>query len=143
MILVDANILLYAEDSSSPHHTRSREFWDAALSGNEPVYLCWTVISAFIRISTNYRVFERPLTLDQALGKVRSWLTQPCVRIAVPTDNHFNAFSSLLEAGQAAGNLVTDAHIAALAREYGLTLYSTDSDFSRFPGIKWKNPAAG
>lgn len=142
MILVDANILLYAEDSSSPHHREAREFWDSALSGSEPVYLCWTVISAFIRISTNYRVFERPLSLDQALGRVRSWLHRPCVRIAVPTDTHWNTFASLLEASQAVGNLVTDAHIAALALEYGLTLYSTDSDFFRFPGVSWVNPTA-
>jgi uncharacterized protein len=140
VMLVDANILLYAEDSFSPHHREARVFWDSALSGSESVYLCWTVISAFIRISTNHRVFERPLTLDQALDRVRSWLRLPCVRIAVPTDNHWNVFSSLLEAGQAVGNLVTDAHIAALAREYGLTLYSTDSDFSRFPGVTWINP---
>ena len=140
MILVDANILLYAEDELSPHHEAARAWWDAQLSGATPVCLCWTVVSAFIRISTNPRVFDSPLTLDQALSRVQSWLDQPCIRMLQPAERHWTVFSTLLKDGQATANLVTDAHLAAVALEHGCELISTDSDFSRFPGIRWRNP---
>jgi toxin-antitoxin system PIN domain toxin len=104
------------------------------------VCLCWTVLGAFIRIGTNPRVFEHPLSLDQALSRVQSWLDQPCTRIIYPTDRHWIVFQKMLIEGQAVANLVTDAHLAALAIEHGCELISTDTDFSRFPGIKWKNP---
>ena len=140
MILVDANILLYAEDQLSPRHARAREWWDACLSGGAPVCLCWSVVGAFIRISTNPRVFETPLSMEQALSRVQSWLDQPCVRLIHPTTRHWTVFRRLLSEGQAVGNLVTDAHLAALSIEYGCEMISTDSDFSRFPGVNWKNP---
>ena len=140
MILVDANVLLYAEDQLSPHHERAREWWDAQLSGVSPVCLCWTVLDAFIRIGTNPRVFDHPLSLDQALSRVQSWLDQPCTRIVHPTDRHWIVFQKMLLEGQAVANLVTDAHLAALASEHGCELVSTDTDFSRFPGVKWRNP---
>jgi toxin-antitoxin system PIN domain toxin len=140
MILVDANILLYAEDQQSPHHIKAREWWDEQLSGRDPVCLCWTVLGAFIRIGTNQRIFTRPLSLDQAQSRVQSWLNQPCVRIVVPTERHWIVFKKMLSVGQAMANLVTDAHLAALAHEHGCELFSTDADFSRFPGIKWRNP---
>jgi uncharacterized protein len=140
MILVDANILLYAEDRQSPRHAVARRWWDAQLSGASPVCLCWTVLGAFIRIGTNPRVFERPLSLDEALSRVQSWLDQPCTRIVHPTDRHWIVFQKLLVEGQAVANLVTDAHLAALACEHGCELISTDTDFSRFPGVKWRNP---
>ncbi len=140
MILVDANVLLYAEDQLSAHHERAREWWDAQLSSVSPVCLCWPVLNAFIRIGTNPRVFEHPLSLDQALCRVQSWLDQPCTRIIHPTDRHWTVFQRMLIEGQAVANLVPDAHLAALAAEHGCDLISTDKDFSRFPGIKWKNP---
>ena len=140
MILVDANILLYAEDALSPRHTAARSWWDDQLSKDSPVCLCWTVLGAFIRIGTNPRVFETPLSLDQALTRVQSWLDQPCVRIVLPTERHWTVFQKMLRDGQAVANLVTDAHLAALAVEHGCELISTDSDFSRFPGLRWKNP---
>lgn len=140
MILVDANILLYAEDQLSPCHKAACEWWDAQLSGALPVCLCWTVLGAFIRISTNPRVFENPLSLDQALSRVQSWLDQPCTRIIHPSNRHWTVFQKMLIKGQAVANLVTDAHLAALAMEHGCELISTDTDFSRFPGIKWTNP---
>ena len=142
MILVDANILLYAEDSLSPLNRRARKWWDARLSGSESVCLCWIVLSAFIRIGTSPRVFEHPLSLEQAISRVQSWLDQPCTRIIRPTQNHFTIFKQMLLEGQAVANLVTDAHLAALAIEHGCELASTDSDFSRFPKLKWKNPIA-
>ena len=140
MILVDANILLYAEDSLSPRHQQARLWWDDQLSGSGPVCLCWPVLSAFIRIGTNPRVFEQPLSLEQALARVQSWLDQPCSRVIRPTEQHWTIFKKMLKDGQAVANLVSDAHLAALAVEHGCDLASTDSDFSRFPNLKWINP---
>ncbi|MCJ7472912.1 MAG: type II toxin-antitoxin system VapC family toxin [Actinobacteria bacterium] len=142
MILVDANILLYAEDSLHPRHQETRIWWDNQLSGTGVVCLCWTVISAFIRIGTNPRVFEYPLSLEQSLARVQSWLVQPCMRIIRPTEQHWTVFKQVLTDGQATANLVSDAHLAALAIEHGCELVSTDSDFARFPKLKWKNPLA-
>ncbi len=142
MILVDANILLYAEDSLQSRHQQARVWWDGQLSGTGVVCLCWTVLSAFIRIGTNPRVFEHPLSLEQALARVQSWLDQPCTRVVRPTERHWTVFKQVLKDGQAVANLVTDAHLAALAIEHGCELASTDSDFARFPKLKWKNPLA-
>ena len=142
MILVDANILLYAEDSLHSRHKQAHEWWDDQLSGTGVVCLCWTVLSAFIRIGTNPRVFEHPLSLEQALDSVQSWLDQPCTRLIRPTERHWIVFKQVLTDGQAVANLVTDAHLAALAIEHGCKLASTDSDFARFSKLKWKNPLA-
>ena len=142
MILVDANILLYAEDSLQSRHQQARAWWDSQLSGTGVVCLCWTVLSAFIRIGTNPRVFEHPLSLEQALARVQSWLDQPCTRVVLPTERHWTVFKQVLTDGQAVANLVTDAHMAALAIEHGCELASTDSDFARFPKLKWRNPLA-
>ena len=140
MILVDANILLYAEDSLSSFHQKARTWWDDQLSGNEPVCLCWTVLSAFIRIGTNPRVFEYPLSLEQTLARIQGWFDQPCTRIIRPTEQHWTTYQQMLNDGQAVANLVTDAHIAALALQHGCTVASTDADFARFPKLKWINP---
>lgn len=142
MILVDANLLLYAEDSSSPRHEPARLWWDAQLSGESPVCLAWPVISAYLRISTNPRIFDSPLRLDEATDRVQSWLDQPCTRLVGPTERHWEVFRRMLTRGQAGANLVSDAHLAALAVEHGCELCSTDSDFSRFPKLKWRNPLA-
>lgn len=142
MILVDANILLYAEDSLQSCNQQARAWWDGQLSGRGVVCLCWTVLSAFIRIGTNPRVFEYPLSLEQALVRVQSWLDQPCTRVVRPTERHWTVFKKMLTDGQAVANLVTDAHLAALAIEHGCELASTDSDFARFPNLKWRNPLA-
>ncbi|HEY1921978.1 MAG TPA: type II toxin-antitoxin system VapC family toxin [Tepidisphaeraceae bacterium] len=140
MIFVDANILLYAEDQASPHHAKARAWWDRQLSGSQPVCLCWPVIGAFLRIATNHRVFARPLDITQAVDRVQSWLKQPCVRVIVPTAGHWTAFMRFLVMAQAMGNLVSDAHLAALAVEHGCQMFSSDADFARFRGLKWKNP---
>jgi toxin-antitoxin system PIN domain toxin len=142
LILVDANVLLYAEDRLSPQHARARAWWDAQLSGASPVCLCWTVIGAYLRVGTNRRVFKRPLSLDEAAGRVQSWLDQPCVRLIHATERHWSVFQQMLRDGNATANLVSDAHLAALAVEHGCELCSTDSDFARFPRLKWKNPLA-
>jgi uncharacterized protein len=140
LILVDANLLLYAVDESSLQHAKARKWWDAQLSGTSPVCLCWPVLSAFLRISTNRRVYERPLTLDEAADRVQSWLDQPCVRVVNPTENHWKLFREMLHSGKAVANLVADAHLAALAVEHGCQLCSSDGDFRRFPKLKWCNP---
>jgi uncharacterized protein len=140
MILVDANVLLYAEDSLSEHHQAARIWWDDQLSGSAPVCLCWPVLIAFIRVGTNVRLHDRPLTINEAIERVQSWFDQPCVRMLHPTDGHWAIFQRMVRGGRATGNLVSDAHLAALAIEHGCTLHSTDGDFARFKGLKWKNP---
>jgi toxin-antitoxin system PIN domain toxin len=142
MILVDANILLYAEDSLSEHHRAARDWWDSQLSGPEPVGLCWPVITSFMRIATNIRLHRRPLTLKESIERVQSWLDQPCVRVLTPTEQHWTLFQQMLRVSKATGNLVSDAHLAALAVEHNSTLASTDTDFARFRGLRWRNPIA-
>ena len=140
MILVDANLLLYAEDNLSEHHETARDWWDERLSGAVPVCLCWPVLNAFIRIGTNSRLHQRPLTLKESCERIQSWFEQPCVRLIHPTDHHWALFQKLLKEGNAVGNLVSDAHLAALAVEHNCVLHSTDSYFARFPSLKWENP---
>jgi len=140
MILADTNILLYAEDRLSPLHAQARHWWDTQLSGESPVYLCWSILTAFIRIGTNRQIYKKPLTIEHATKRVQSWIDQPCVRLIYPTESHWQIFQIMLNEGQAKANLVSDAHLAALAIEHGCLLCSTDSDFSRFPKLKWKNP---
>lgn len=140
MIFPDANLLLYAQDSLSKHHEAACRWWDEVLSASEPVYLCWPVLNAFIRIATNPRLHDRPLTLDEAIERVESWLAQPCVRIVGPSENHWLLFQEQLRSSAATGNLIPDAHLAALSIEHGSTLYSSDQDFARFRGLQWKNP---
>lgn len=140
MILVDVNLLLYAEDEFSPHHQPAKDWWVAQLSGEDPVCLCWPVLTGFIRISTNRRLFSNAISLSDAISRVESWFAQPCVRLIYPTPTHWRTLRTLLEQAQANANLVTDAHLAALAIEHGCELCSTDADFSRFPRLKWRNP---
>ena len=142
MILVDANLLLYAEDTLSEHHQAARIWWDTQLSGAEPVCLCWPVLTAFIRVGTNLRLHRRPLSLKEAVERVQSWLDQPCVRMIHPGEQHWAIFQAMLRDGKAIGSLVSDAHLAALALEHNCVLQSTDADFARFKGLKWNNPIA-
>jgi len=101
MILVDADLLLYAEDTVSEHHEAARIWWDTQLSGAEPVCLCWPVLTAFIRIGTNLRLHRRPLTLKEAVERVQSWLDQPCVRMIHPGEQHWPIFQAMLRDGKA------------------------------------------
>jgi len=140
VILVDANLLLYAEDQLSPRHKAARQWWDDRLSGATQVCLCWTVICAFIRIGTNPRIFEFPLSIEKSVARVQSWMNQPCVRLIQPTKRHWEILQQLLVDSQAGANLTSDAHLAALAIEHDCELFSTDADFARFPKLKWQNP---
>lgn len=140
MILVDANLLLYAYHPRAPEHAASRAWLDEVLSGSASVRFAWLTLWAFLRISTNLRVFERPLSSAEAAASVSSWLAQPSVGILEPGERHWGILAGLLGAGQATGPLVMDAALAALAIEHGATLQTTDRDFARFAGLSWKNP---
>ena len=142
MILADANLLLYANDNLSQHHAAARAWWETQLSGTETVCLCWPVINAFIRIGTNGRLHRRPMTIEEAIERVQSWLDQPCVKIVQPAELHWTIFQQMLRSGGATASLVSDAHLAALAVEHNCVLQSNDRDFARFRGLKWKNPIA-
>ena len=140
MILIDANLLLYAYDRSSPHHQPSRAWVETVLSGSTPVVLPWQSILAFMRITTNPRAMESPLSRTHALGIVNEWLERPQVTILDPGERHWEILRGLIESSQANGPLMMDAHLAALAIEHGATLCSTDRDFARFPDLDWRNP---
>jgi uncharacterized protein len=139
VILVDANLLLYAYDTSSPHHEKARRWFEAAVV-DEDVGLAMTTLLAFVRIATSPTVFERPLAVDDAVTLVQEWLALPTVSLVEPTLRHWPLLSQIALAGQARGPLVMDAHLAALAMEHGAVLHTTDRDFSRFDGLRWRNP---
>ena len=135
MIVVDANVLIYAHNADSPLHARARTWLEAVLSGKDSIGFSWSTITAFLRIATNRRAIDHPLTIEQASSIVGSWFASPAAVVLVPGPNHWNILSALLQSGQATGNLVPDAHLAALAIEYGATLISSDRDFARFPDL--------
>lgn len=143
MILVDANLLLYAVNQDLPQHRAAREWLEATLSGHQPVGLPWVVVLAFLRLATSPRVFERPLGVGAATAYVDEWLALPIVTAVVPGEGHWPILRNLLADAGTGGNLTTDAHIAALALEHGCTVCSSDNDFKRFPGLRHVNPLAG
>lgn len=140
MILLDANLLLYAVMEDSPRHAAARVWLEDCMNGSARVGLPWESLLAFCRLATNPRVFGRPLTIETAWRQVRAWLDVPVAWIPQPTDRHAAEVERLLLATHATGNLVPDAHLAALAIGNGLELCSTDGDFARFPGLRWRNP---
>lgn len=140
MKLLDANILLYAYDSNSPHHAACRPWLDAAFNSEETVALPWQTMLAFVRIATNSRAVRQPLSGHDACGIVSSWLGRPNVAVVGPGDRFWEIFQAQVADAQASGPLVTDAALAALAFEHGATLCSTDSDFRRFRGLKLLDP---
>ncbi len=140
MTLVDANVLLYAYDTLSPHHARSREWLERALAGPAPVRIAWFTILAFLRISTSPRVFARPLSVQQAEAAVSTWLGLPAVAPLEPGDRYWEVLRDLLSTAQVTGPLVVDAALAALAIEHGAVLCTTDADFRRFPGLRTITP---
>ena len=140
MRLLDLNLLLYAMDESTPLHRDARLVVEDALSGSETVAFAWSVLIGFIRLSTRPAVFAAPLTVDAALDVVAGWLARPQVVVVEPTSRHLAVLGELLRPLGTAGNLTSDAHLAALAVEHGADLYSTDADFSRFSGVRWVHP---
>ncbi|MBI3694772.1 MAG: type II toxin-antitoxin system VapC family toxin [Acidobacteria bacterium] len=140
MTIPDVNILVHAYDADFRQHQAARDWWEEALNLQYPVGLPWVVTLGFLRIVTNRSILARPLPVAAALDIVRSWLKRPGVRILVPGERHGDIVFGLLEELGAAGNLTTDAHLAALAIEYRAEIASTDADFARFPGLRWFNP---
>ena len=140
MILVDANLLLYAYHPRAEQHEQSRAWLEKALSGPELVRFAWVTLWAFLRIGTNPRVFERPLSISEAEEAISSWLALPAVGILEPGERHWDTLRSLALDGQTVGPLVMDAVLAAIAIEHGATVCTTDRDFSRFSSLKWTNP---
>ena len=140
MKLPDANVLLYAVDEGSARHAPAREWLERALSGSETIALGWTVMLAVIRLSTRPVIFDHPLQVEEALDLVDGWLARPNTTVIHPTERHSAIVRELLLPLGTAGNLVGDAHLAALAIEHGAELCSSDADFSRFSGLRWVDP---
>ena len=142
MRVVDLNILLYATNRDSPRHAASKKWLEATLSGEESVAIPWIVVLGFLRLATSRLVFPSPISVDEAIAVVDGWLSQPPVVSLNPGDEHWTVLRRLLTDAGSAGNLTTDAHLAALAIEHGAELCSTDTDFARFPHLRWVNPLA-
>lgn len=140
MVIVDANVLIYAVNEDAPHHRVARTWLDAALAGAEPVGFPWTVLLAFLRLTTRPGLFPRPLTVEEATGVVESWLGRPATLTVEPTSRHLSILRGLLGGLGTGANLVGDAHLAALALEHGAEIVSYDADFGRFEGVRSRRP---
>jgi uncharacterized protein len=141
MVIVDANVLLYAVNGASPHHRVAKGWVEGALGGDEPVGFAWVVLLAFLRLVTLPAVFPKPLDVDVALEVVEAWLSARAATVVHPTARHAAVLGGFLRASGTAGNLVTDAHLATLAIEHGARLCTFDRDFERFPGLRSFVPA--
>jgi hypothetical protein len=142
MTLVDANILIYAVDTASPFHDRAKSWLEDQLNGDRRVGLPWQSLVAFVRISTHPRVSDEPLGPQEAADQVDAWLAAEPAWVPTPGAGHASILGGLVRRYDLRGNLVSDAHLAALAVEHGLELCSTDTDFARFPEVRWRNPLA-
>jgi toxin-antitoxin system PIN domain toxin len=140
--LPDVNLLVYAADESSRHHTRARPWLEQTLSGIEEVGFAWMVLLGFLRVSTNPAAFGSALSPDRAFEYIDNWLNSPVATVVHPSERHASRMRELLMPLGTAGNLTNDAHLAALAIEHGAELCSSDNDFSRFEGVRWVNPLA-
>jgi uncharacterized protein len=140
VILVDANLLIYAHNTLAQQHERAKQWLLATLDSDETIGLAWAPLLAFLRITTGIRSFIDPMSLAEAGGIVTGWLAHPRVSVLQPTERHWTILGRLLAEGQARGPLVMDAHLAALAIEHGATLCTTDRDFTRFKGLRLLNP---
>ena len=143
MKLIDTNLLLYAVDDTSTHHAVARTWLERQMSGTETTGFAWNALLGFVRLSTNPHVFTSPLTVEEALDRVEAWLAQPCAAVLQPTKRHAAVLRDLLAPLGTAGNLTSDAHLAALAVEHGAQVCSSDGDFARFPGVELVNPVRG
>jgi uncharacterized protein len=142
MKIIDVNILIYAVDRQSQYHARVLNWWNAAMNGDEQIGLPWIALSGFVRIVTNPKLLDSPLSVEQAVDRVDAWLAQPMVVIAVERDNHWSLFREFIRDVGTVGNRTTDAHLAALAVSRAATLASCDRGFARFPQLRWENPVA-
>ncbi len=142
MIVPDINILVHAYNSDSPRHTQARAWWEETLTGPRPVGMAWVTVLGFIRLMTHRGILDNPMTVAAVTRRVRAWLNHPRVQVLTPGEKHAEILFGLLEQLGTAGNLTTDAHLAAIAIEYQAELASTDTDFARFRGLRWFNPLA-
>jgi toxin-antitoxin system PIN domain toxin len=142
MRLIDANLLLYAANSDAPLHREAKRWLEDTLAGGQTVAFSWSVILAFLRLTTRPGLFRRPLPVEVAFEVVADRLAQPAATVILPGPRHLAMLRELLQPLGAAGNLTADAHLAALALEHGAELCSCDGDFARFPGLRWINPLA-
>ena len=140
MILVDVNLLIYAVNEDAPLHRKAKSWLETTLSGTETVGLSWSVILAFLRLTTRAGMFRTPLTVESAFDLVDAWFSQPSVVAVEPAPQHLRILQDLLLPLGAGGNLTSDAHLAALAIAHGAELCSCDSDFARFSRLRWRNP---
>jgi toxin-antitoxin system PIN domain toxin len=140
MILPDVNVLVHAHNTESAAHPRARQWWEECLAGSEGIGLAWTAVLGFVRLTTNRKIVSVPLPVHDVMKRIESWLALPHVHLVQPSESHFARLRKELERLGVAGNLTTDAHLAVLAMERGYVLYSTDTDFARFPGLRWINP---
>lgn len=136
----DINLLVYAYNADAPLHAAAKAWWEACLSRPEPVGIAWAALLGFVRLMSNRRVLVNPMSSREALDAGRAWLAQPNSRIIVPGPTHLDVLTSLLDSPSISADLTTDAHLAALAIEHQAELHSNDSDFSRFSGLRWRNP---
>lgn len=143
MIVVDANILLYAYDRSSPHHDRSASWLETTFAGDQEVGLPLVTLLAFVRIATDPRVYQTPATVKRAIDLVASWLARPNVHMIDPTDQHWETLARLAQASRSRGSQVMDAHLAAMTLEHGASLATADRGFARFPGLRTFDPTSG
>jgi toxin-antitoxin system PIN domain toxin len=142
VILLDANLLLYATIADFAQHDAARSWLDDRLNAPTRCGLPWPTLLAFLRISTNARIFPRPMAMTEAWRRVGEWLDLPTVWIPEPTERHREILDSLVTESAGSSKLVADAHLAAIAVSHGLVLCSTDGDFARFTGLRWENPLA-
>ena len=142
MRIVDANVLLYAVNSSAEHHDASRRWLDGALSGADVVGLAWVPLLAFARLTTKHGLFPSPLTPEDAMAQVRDWCSAPSAVMVNPTARHADVLSKLVLGIGSGGNLINDAHLAALAIEHRARIVTYDNDFGRFDGVSWDVPEA-
>ena len=140
MIVLDANILLYAYSSTSLHHKTAREWLENIFSSETPVGIPWQSVAAFLRVITNARLPGERLTGERAIQVVQQWFSQPNIYPLVPGEEHWSLFQQMILEGQAQGPLISDAQLAALTIEVGGVLHTTDRDFARFPKLRWINP---
>ncbi len=141
MNVIDANVLLYAVNASADRHEEARSWLDGELTGRSTVGFSWLAVLAFLRLSTKLGLFPAPLSVEGALDRVHAWLAQPTSVLLEPTAQHLQVLAGLLVTSGTGGNLTSDAHLAALAIEHRGTVVTYDSDFGRFPGVRWRSPS--
>lgn len=140
MIIPDINLLVYAYNSDAPFHDEARSWWESRLSGPGTVGVPWAVVLGFVRVMTSRVVLTDPMEPVEAVGHVKSWFECRQTHVIAPGPRHLEILSEIMKQSRASGRLTTDAHLAALAMEMQAEVHSNDADFSRFPGLRWRNP---